>query len=102
MMTLEDTDELVRVWGKAKGILPNPDPMAQWEKTQEEVDELKEAILANDHDAVIDAIGDIMVTLNMQTQAWNTSLSECFWEAYKVISKRTGKMIDGKFVKDED
>ena len=48
----------------------------------------------------MDAIGDIFVTLVMQTQAWNCTMAECVEGAYNVISKRTGKMVDGVFVKD--
>jgi len=92
---------LIEQWGEEKGILPNPHPMAQWLKTQEEVDELNEAIKANDREAVKDAIGDIMVTLVMQTGAWNLTLTECMEQAYDEISKRTGKMVDGQFVKDK-
>lgn len=93
---------LIKQWGEEKGILPNPDPMAQWMKTLEEVEELRDAIKENDREAAKDAIGDIMVTLIMQTQAWNTDLTECMEQAYKEISERTGKMVDGIFVKDEE
>jgi hypothetical protein len=30
-----------------------------------------------------------------------TTIEECIDEAYDVISKRTGKMVNGTFVKDE-
>jgi NTP pyrophosphatase (non-canonical NTP hydrolase) len=76
--------------------------MAQWLKALEEVDGLRDGIKDNDREAVKDAIGDIMVTLIMQTQAWNTDLTECMEQAYKEIADRTGKMVDGVFVKDED
>jgi len=37
----------------------------------------------------------------MQARLWNTNLYECLDEAYEVISKRTGRMVDGIFVKDK-
>ena len=47
-----------------------------------------------------DAIGDILVTVTMQAEAWNFTMEECVQAAYDVIKRRTGKMVDGKFVKD--
>jgi len=96
----ETLEKLVNQWGEDKGILPFPNPMAQFAKTQEEVDELNDAIKANDREAVKDAIGDIMVTLIMQTGAWGLSASECLDAAYSEIRSRTGQMVDGIFVKD--
>jgi len=90
----------IELWGEAKGILPNPDKMAQWNKTLEEVEELKDAIESNNLEEAKDAIGDIVVTLVMQCGGWGLSLDECVESAYNVISKRTGKMVDGQFVKD--
>ena len=88
-------------WGTDKGILPNPDPMAQWLKTLEEVEELRDAIKDNNRDEVMDAIGDIFVTLVMQTHAWEVSMDACVQKAYEEIAGRTGKMVDGQFVKDK-
>jgi hypothetical protein len=36
----------------------------------------------------------------MQAEAWNLTMDECVQAAYDVIKRRTGKMVDGKFVKD--
>lgn len=99
MMTHLET--LIAEWGHAKGILPNPNKLKQAEKTQEELDEMVEAIYANDREAVKDAIGDQIVTLIMQCQAWDLGLVECMEAAYNEIVNRTGKMVDGQFVKDE-
>lgn len=99
-MKFEQTHELVMEWGEQKGILPNPDRRAQWSKTLEEVTELFKAIMEDDEAEAMDAVGDIMVTLAMQTGAWNFTLEEAYESAYHVISKRTGKMVGGQFVKD--
>lgn len=90
----------IEQWGEDKGILPDPDKMAQWSKTHEEVQELYDAILANDKAEAKDAIGDIVVTLIMQCRAWDVDLIDCVQGAYEVIAKRQGKMVDGVFVKD--
>jgi NTP pyrophosphatase (non-canonical NTP hydrolase) len=99
-MSLEKLEQQVLEWGALKGILPDPVALAQCNKTQEEVDELYMAIMHDDRAAAVDAIGDIIVTLIMQTQAWDTDLTECLSQAYKEISGRTGKMVNGVFVKD--
>jgi len=99
-MSLDALDENVLQWGLNKGILPNPEPLAQLEKTEEEVAELRKAIEEYDIDEVKDAIGDIYVTLTIQAEAWDFTMEECIQAAYDVIKRRTGKMVDGKFVKD--
>jgi NTP pyrophosphatase (non-canonical NTP hydrolase) len=89
----------VENWAKEKGILDKATPMAQALKTLEETTELCTAINANDREEIIDAIGDIMVTLIIQAKMQGVTLEKCLESAYKIISKRTGKMINGQFVK---
>ena len=98
--TLDELTTQIEAWGFHKGILPEPQAIKQFDKTMEEVNELQDAIITNDREEVKDAIGDIVVTLIMQTKAWDLTLVECVQQAYNVISKRTGKMVDGIFVKD--
>jgi len=90
----------VENWAEEKGILSKATPIKQALKTQEEVTELCSAIIDNNRLEVIDAIGDIMVTLIIQAKMQDLSLEECLESAYNVISKRKGKMINGQFVKD--
>lgn len=99
--SMEELEQLIVEWGFNKGILPNPIKGAQFQKTLEEVNELGDAIQGDDREEAKDAIGDIVVTLIMQTRAWDLCLSECVEQAYNIISKRTGKMVGGQFVKDE-
>ncbi|MDB4588432.1 nucleotide pyrophosphohydrolase [bacterium] len=103
---MEDLENKVIDWGYDKGILHSGEAtkerkLKQFSKTEEEVAELLDAILAEDKGEAVDAIGDILVTLIMQAKLWNTNLYECLDEAYEVISKRTGRMVDGIFVKDK-
>ena len=102
MSRLERLEQQIICWGLNKGILPNPNPIAQFHKTDEEVAELADAIRDDNREEAIDAIGDIIVTLIMQCQYWEVSLTTCVAQAYDVISKRTGKMVDGQFVKDSE
>lgn len=98
----------VRQWGYAKGILKDYEPhelfnirKAQGKKTLEEVQELFMAIHKGSRVEARDAIGDVLVTLIMQADLWDTNVNSCLALAYAEISKRTGKMVDGQFVKDK-
>jgi|TARA_R110000787_G_scaffold131375_2_gene243346 NTP pyrophosphatase (non-canonical NTP hydrolase) len=90
----------VESWAHEKGIMSSASPMAQALKTLEECTELCTSINSQDRDEIIDALGDIMVTLIIQAKIQNVSLEKCLESAYNVISKRTGRMINGAFVKD--
>ena len=98
--TLDSLIAQIESWGHDKGILPNPQADKQFNKTMEEVGELQDGIIKGDREEVKDAIGDVVVTLIMQTKAWDLTLIECVQQAYDVISKRKGEMIDGLFVKE--
>jgi NTP pyrophosphatase (non-canonical NTP hydrolase) len=90
----------IEQWAKDKGILDNATTMKQAEKTHEEVLELMSAIDEDNREEIKDAIGDIVVTLIIQAKMQGMTIEECLNAAYDVISKRTGKMINGQFVKD--
>lgn len=90
----------IEQWAEDKGILSNATPIKQAMKTQEELTELCNAILNDDKEEIKDAIGDIMVTLIIQAKMQGMTIEECLNAAYDVISKRTGQMINGQFVKD--
>jgi len=92
----------VEHWAEEKEILSKATPMAQALKTLEECTELGVAVNNNDRAEIIDAMGDIMVTLIIQAKMQGLKLEECLESAYNVIAKRTGKMINGQFVKDDE
>lgn len=100
-MTFEELAQKVEEWGHSKGILPDPDPTVQCCKTLEEVTELMMATVWNNEEEAKDAVGDVIVTLIMVSGAYNFTVQEALESAYNVISKRTGKMVNGQFVKDE-
>jgi NTP pyrophosphatase (non-canonical NTP hydrolase) len=88
-------------WGEARGIVQNSDPYAQATKTQEELNELIEAIKSGDRAAMADAYGDILVTLVMGCACADLDLVECFKGAYEEIKDRKGYLgADGIFVKE--
>lgn len=87
-------------WARLKGILDNGTREGQAWKTIEEANELLKAVQENNDAEVIDAIGDVMVTVIIQAQMNGLRVEDCLRSAYEVISKRTGKMEGGVFVKD--
>lgn len=99
-MDYNQLEALVIKWADEKGILEKATPLRQCDKTQEEVNELYKAILDNNKEEIADALGDILVTIIIQAKMQNMSLVECLEGAYNIIAKRTGKMVNGQFVKD--
>ena len=100
-MKYNELEPLVIQWAADKEILTKATPLTQTMKTFEEVEELREAIMVNDKDEIIDALGDILVTIIIQAELQGLSLEHCLESAYNVIAKRTGKMVDGTFIKDK-
>lgn len=107
---LEVLEYCVIDWAKDKGILDNSNPVRQLGCTQEELDEALEEVkkvdvdnlLHEDLDEVILEFGDILVTLIIAMNMLELDMSTCLTAAYNKIAKRKGKMVDGKFVKEED
>ena len=100
MMDYNQLEALVINWANDKGILDKATTHAQAMKTKEEVHELIDAIENDDKEEIHDALGDILVTIIIQAKMQNVSLIQCLEGAYNIIAKRTGKMVDGQFVKD--
>ena len=91
----------IRDWAGERGLYTKGDTKTQFCKLMEEAGELGRAILKDDQLEFIDAIGDMVVVLTNMAHLGGTTIEECIDTAYKVISKRTGKMVNGTFVKDE-
>ena len=102
-------------WGEEKGIVgPNGKAtlLTQLSKTQEELTETRDAaVMFNQHPPesfkgtsawleIADGIGDQVVTLILAAELAGTTLEECLALAYSEIKGRTGKMVNGTFVKD--
>jgi NTP pyrophosphatase (non-canonical NTP hydrolase) len=100
MMDYNQLEALVIEWAKNKGILEKATTAAQANKTMEECQELIDAIQDDNREEIADALGDILVTIIIQAKMQNMSLVECLEGAYNIIAKRTGKMVNGQFVKD--
>ena len=97
-----DTDELIgaiAVWGQEKGINSID---KQTIKLMEEVGELAHEIARSRYDSLEakDAIGDIGVVLIILADLLGLDFGDCLNEAYGVIKDRTGKVVNGSFVKE--
>jgi len=96
---LNDFD-LIRMWARQRGLYDNGDTKTQALKLVEEVGETCRAILKEDHDEVVDGIGDCVVVLTNLAELQGVTIEECIKAAYKEICNRTGKMVNGTYVKD--
>jgi NTP pyrophosphatase (non-canonical NTP hydrolase) len=93
--------KLIRQWAKDRDIYEKGDIKTQLIKLYEETGELSQSILKNDKDGIIDAIGDSIVVLTNLAEFNGVSIENCIRAAYDEISSRTGRMVNGTFVKDE-
>jgi len=92
--------DLIRDWAAVRGIYDEGNTIVQYTKLMEEAGELAKALLNNDHDEINDAIGDMVVVLTNLAHLHGTEIEDCIDSAYTEIAGRTGKMINGTFVKD--
>ena len=100
-MKLINEFETIRQWANNKEIYNKGDIKTQYIKLQEEAGELAKAIINNDSEEIIDAIGDCVVVLTSIAYFNNCTIEKCINSAYNVINKRKGKMINGSFVKNK-
>ena len=99
-MSFANVEMKVIQWGEARQIVQNSTAFAQATKTQEELNELFEAIESGDREAMKDAYGDILVTLIMGCACADLDLVECLDGAYQEIKNRKGYLSkEGLFIK---
>ena len=97
----ENVFDKIRTWAQDRGLYSQGNANTQYIKLQEEAGELAKALLEDNQPEVIDAIGDMVVVLTNLAHMHGWKIEQCIDIAYDVIRKRTGKMINGTFVKDE-
>lgn len=99
--TFEDLDMLTLEWARERSILKHSTAQAQITKTQEELDELKEALDKGDLVGTVDGFGDVLVTLIIAAELKGLDLVDCLNVAYEEIKDRKGYLnADGIFVKE--
>lgn len=99
--TLDQLVEQVEQWSIDKD-LHNGNPDRQALKFYEEAGEVAAALSRGNMDALKDGIGDTVVTLIILAQQHDMTLQECLQYAYDEIKGRTGKTINGTFIKQSD
>lgn len=99
-MKLTNEFDSIREWASEKGILQQSTIKKQFEKLIEEIEELRTSIKNENEEEFKDAIGDCAVVLTNIAAIKGLNIEDCINSAYEIISKRTGKIINGKFVKD--
>ena len=96
-----DRFQLIRDWAMERGLYNKGDKKTQYCKLIEEAGELGRAILKEDEGEFVDAIGDMVVVLTNLAHLGGVSIEHCIDSAYKEIKGRSGKMINGTFVKND-
>ena len=89
----------IRDWADERGLYDHGDVKTQYVKLQEEAGELAKALLQNDEAEIVDGIGDMVVVLTNLSHLNGVDIETCIESAYKEISTRDGRMINGTFVK---
>ena len=97
---MEKLIELVSQWHHDRNLIEGATSKDQVLKLIQEVGELSDSVCKKQD--VKDDIGDCLVILINIAEREGTSLEECLSVAYEDIKDRTGKMIEGIFVKDGD
>jgi len=98
----QDRFSLIRDWAANRGLYKHGNSHTQYVKLIEEAGELAKALLKQDEPEIKDAIGDMVVVLTNLAHLTGMKIEDCIDSAYNVIAKRTGEMINGTFVKDEN
>lgn len=100
MTRFAELEAQVKEWADQRGILRMGTKEAQADKTLEEAQELKSAIFQSDRGAVIDGIGDTLVTLIIQAELNDLDVVDCLEAAWLEIKNRKGSIQNGQFVKE--
>lgn len=97
--------EDVRNWAKVRGIGSlnideNTRMQSQYQRVLQEVVEIHDAMVIEDHEEFIDAIGDTIVTLVNLANMKNEKAEDCLDSAFGVIEFRKGLISEtGDFVR---
>ena len=88
-------------WARDRGIYDKGTVLSQAQKALEEVNELVLGAKEGDRDKIMDGIGDTIVCLINTAYLADMSLTECLEYSLNEIKKRSGRMVDGIFVKNQ-
>ena len=100
--SLDELRLLVHEWAAARKLLTESSLQAQMVKLTEEVGELAAGVCRDDHQKIVDSIGDTTVVLIVMCGVLGVEFRNCLQSAYDEIKNRSGEMRDGMFVKEDD
>lgn len=100
MFTLGELSNKITGWASDRNLIEGSTPEKQFLKLMEEIGETAGAQARGNLDGVADGIGDAFVVLNIIAAQNGLTITECVNGAWGEIKDRTGRMIDGVFVKD--
>ncbi len=101
-LNFEKLHEFIIQWAEDRKIISPKNVSKQFMKVTEELGELAEGINKDNQGQIKDSLGDILVTLIILSKDLDVDLLDCLKGAYGVIKDRTGKTVNGVFVKEED
>ena len=101
-LNFEKLHEFIIQWADDRKIINPKNVSKQFMKVTEELGELAEGINKDNQGQIKDSLGDILVTLIILSKDLDVDLLDCLKGAYGVIKDRTGKTVNGVFVKEED
>lgn len=87
-------------WANERELLKPVNKWKQYSKLQEESNELYIAMIDGKQEEIKDALGDCVVVLTILAHQCGFDLEDCTKHAYNVIKNRTGKTLNGTFIKD--
>lgn len=88
------------LWAQERHLLDDKNPDRQALKMVTEVGEFVDELLKGNKEKQIDEMGDVLVTLILTSAKLGFDIEEALAVALKKIQSRTGKTINGVFVKD--
>jgi NTP pyrophosphatase (non-canonical NTP hydrolase) len=94
--------DLVLQWAEERDLLNPEYKFQQLAKITEELGELNRAVLKNDLFGITDGLGDVQVTLIILAKQLGLDYNACLNVAYEEIKNRTGKTVNGTFIKNDN
>mgnify|MGYP004714144871 CR=1 FL=1 len=98
----ENINDKIVAWAAERGIDKPEGATKQLLKAFEELSELGVGYNKLDRDKMIDSMGDIQVVLIILAKQLGIDYEGSLQTAYDVIKDRTGKTVNGVFIKSED
>jgi len=90
----------VNEWAESKDLAQHSTPLDQMWKMVEETQELEMALMQKQEAAIRDELGDVLFCALVQAYMNGIDAEAVLQAAIVKVTRRTGKMVNGMFVKD--